>query len=353
MVWTCDIRSGVKWSDGVPLTSKDIAFTYRFILDNGLSSFSDYLPFNPTFETPNDTTLIWKSEKPTFAPTVPPWVPILPEHIWSKYDGQGAKAIKAVDPLADGPMVGSGPFVLTEWKPGEFFTMDANKDYWGGSPTIDEIVYQIFDNREAMVQALKGGQIDFADDLNPTLFNALQGEDDIATNAAAPPTFTNFAWNFGSTDMPNDTHNPALEDLVVRQAVSYGTNLQAHRRLACSRAMPCRGPRSRFPSRPGTSSHPPTSCTPSTREGQADPRRRRLRRHRQRRHPRGSRRRTAARVQRPDDQQLSGSNDIGKLMQGWMKDIGIQLNLQPVSESKALRGVGRRRLRRLHLGLGR
>jgi len=78
MVWTCDIRSGVKWSDGVPLTSKDIAFTYKFILDNGLSSFSDYLPFNPTFETPNDTTLIWKSEKPTFAPTVPPWVPILP-----------------------------------------------------------------------------------------------------------------------------------------------------------------------------------------------------------------------------------------------------------------------------------
>jgi peptide/nickel transport system substrate-binding protein len=333
--WTCTIRSGVMWSDGVPLTSKDIAFTYKFILDNALSSFSDYLPFNPTFETPNDTTLIWKSEKPTFAPTVPPWVPIVPEHIWSKYDGQGAKAIKAVDPLADGPMVGSGPFVLTDWKPGEFWTMEANKDYWGGSPTIDEIVYQVYDNTEAMVQALKGGQIDFADDLNPTLFNALKGESNIATNAAAPSTFTNFAWNFGSPDMPHDTHNPALNDLVVRQAVSYGTNLQG---IVDSVYQ--------GDAEPGTTVTLPASPwhyePPADQLYNFDP---------------------AKANQILDDagyvdtdndgiredpnggqplefniltlNSVQGSNDIGKLMQGWMKDIGIQFDLQPVSEDKA------------------
>ncbi len=335
MVWTCDIRSGVKWSDGVPLTSKDIAFTYKFILDNGLSSFSDYLPFNPTFETPNDTTLIWRSEKPTFAPTVPPWVPILPEHIWSKYDGQGAKAIKAIDPLADGPMVGSGPFVLTEWKPGEFFTMEANKDYWGGSPTIDEIVYQVFDNREAMVQALKGGQIDFADDLNPTLFNALEGEDNITTNAATPSTFTNFAWNFGSPDMPHDTHNPALEDLVVRQAVAYGTNIQAIvDSVFQGDAVP--GTTVTLPKSPWHYEPPADQLYTYDPEkakqilddaGYVDTDNDGIR-------------------EAPDGGQplsfnvltinsSAGSNDTGKLMQGWMKDIGIQLNLIPVSESKA------------------
>ena len=96
MTWTCDIRSGVKWSDGQPLTAADIAFTYNFQLDNGLAAFKNYLPFHPKFTAPDATTLVWKSEEPTFAPNVPPWVPIIPEHVWAKYDGESPKDIKAV-----------------------------------------------------------------------------------------------------------------------------------------------------------------------------------------------------------------------------------------------------------------
>ena len=51
-------------------------------------TFSDYLPFNPTFETPDRLTLVWKSEEPTQAPTVPPYIPILPEHVWGALDGK-------------------------------------------------------------------------------------------------------------------------------------------------------------------------------------------------------------------------------------------------------------------------
>jgi peptide/nickel transport system substrate-binding protein len=334
-VWTCKIRSGVTWSDGQPLTSKDIAFTYRFILDNGLSAFSDYLPFSPTFETPDDTTLVWKSKQPTFAPTIPPWIPILPEHIWSQYDGIGAKEIKAVDPLADGPMVGSGPFVLDEWKPGEFFTMTANKSYWGGVPTIDEIVYQVFDNREAMVQALKSGDIDFADDLNPTLFNALKGEDNIETNAAAPSYFTNLAWNFGSPDMPNDTHNPALENLVVRQAVAYGTNKQAivdsvfqgNAEVGTTITLPASRWHYEPPADELYNYDPEKAKQILDDAGYVDSDGDGIRED-----PNGG---------RPLEFNIltlnssAGSNDTGKLMQGWMQDIGIQFNLQPVGEDKA------------------
>jgi peptide/nickel transport system substrate-binding protein len=335
LVWTCKIRSGVMWSDGQPLTSKDIAFTYRFILDNGLASFSDYLPADSTFETPDDTTLIWTTGKPTFAPTVPPWVPIVPEHIWSQYDGTDAKTIKSVKVLADGPAVGSGPFVLTQWNPGEFWKMEANKSYWGGSPTIDEVVFQIFDNTEAEVQALKGGQIDFADNLNPTLFNALEGEDNIATNAAAPSTFNNFAWNFGSSDMPNDTHNPALEDLTVRQAVAYGTNLQA---IVDSvfQGDAIVGTTVTLPSSPWHYEPPADQLYNFDPEkakqilddaGYVDTDGDDIR-------------------EDPDGGQplefniltlnsVQGSNDTGKLMQDWMKDIGIKFNLEPVGDSKA------------------
>ena len=87
------IRDDVKWHDGEQLTAKDIAFTYRFILDNGLSTFSDYLPYNPTFETPDDFTLVWKSEEPTLAPTVPPYIPIIPEHVGESSTGSPRREI--------------------------------------------------------------------------------------------------------------------------------------------------------------------------------------------------------------------------------------------------------------------
>ena len=164
MTYTCAIRDDAMWHDGEPLTSKDIAFTYRFILDNELSVFTDYLPYEPTFETPDDTTLIWKSTEPTFAPTLPPYIPIIPEHIWAPLDGKPGKEIKGFENV---PAVGSGPFQLVEWEPDQFFRMEARPGHFFGTPTIDEVVYQIFQNKEAEAQALRAGQIDFAYDLSP------------------------------------------------------------------------------------------------------------------------------------------------------------------------------------------
>ena len=133
MTYTCDIREGVMWSDGQPLTAEDIAFTYTFIVENkGTSVFGDYFPFEPTFEAPDATTLIWHSQKPTFAPEIPPWVYILPKHIWEPLDGASAQEIKGFKNV---PSVGSGAFNLVEWEPGKFFRMEANKDYWYGTPT--------------------------------------------------------------------------------------------------------------------------------------------------------------------------------------------------------------------------
>jgi peptide/nickel transport system substrate-binding protein len=222
MTWTCNIRSGVKWSDGEDLTSEDIAFTYKFIVDNHQPAFKDYFPYDPTFESPDPTTLVWHSTEPTFAPTIPPWVPILPPQVWQPLDGKPSTEIKGYPNV---PAVGSGPFVLEDWKQGQSFTMTANNSYWGGAPTMDEVVFEEYQNKEAMVQALKSGQVDFADDLNPTLFNALKGEPNVGTVGATPSYFSNFAFNFGGQG-PGDTHHPAINDLDVRLAVAHAIDKQ-------------------------------------------------------------------------------------------------------------------------------
>ena len=101
-VWTCHLRDGLKWSDGQPLTSEDVAFTYRFVIDNNIPQYKSYFPSDPTFETPDPTTLIWKAKEPTFAPSMPPWVYIVPEHVWAPYDGKDLKTIRDVSQTPGG-----------------------------------------------------------------------------------------------------------------------------------------------------------------------------------------------------------------------------------------------------------
>ena len=119
MTWTCPIRDDVTWHDGEPLTADDIAFTYRFTLDNGLSTFADYLPYNPTFETPDDFTLVWNSEEPTLAPTVPPYIPRRPSPEYGRWRQAGSRSTRC------GPARGGGdgrrapgPPTRSCWPPG-------------------------------------------------------------------------------------------------------------------------------------------------------------------------------------------------------------------------------------------
>ena len=70
--WTCHLREGLRWSDGTPLTSKDVAFSYRFVIDNEIPQYKSEFPSNPVFTTPDEHTLVWTADEPTFAPDSPP-----------------------------------------------------------------------------------------------------------------------------------------------------------------------------------------------------------------------------------------------------------------------------------------
>ncbi len=230
MTWTLKVRDDVTWHDGQPLTAEDVAFTYQFIADYQMPFFKDYVPFDPTFEAPDPTTVIWRSSEPTFAPTIPPWIYILPKHVWGRFttvSDDPKEVRKAAKEFENFPPVGSGPFKLVEWEKGQFFRFEANENWWGGPPkALDEIVFKVYGSQEAMAQALRSGEIDFAEGLNPTLFNALKDEPNIATHVADAGCWGNIAFNFGGQG-PEETHHPAIEDLRVRQAIAHAIDKQA------------------------------------------------------------------------------------------------------------------------------
>jgi peptide/nickel transport system substrate-binding protein len=220
-VWTCKIRSGLKWSDGVPLTSKDIAFTYRFVIAKQFGYFSGYFKDGTTFETPDDTTLIWKSPTPTNGPMVPAWVYIAPEHIWGKYMGSDVKDITSAKVV---PVVSSGPYTMTAATPGQNWTFTRNPNFWGDRPAYDQIVFQLYSNQEAMVQALKNGQIDVADGLEGNLLPAVKALPNVAIQNVVSDFWVNMAFNFGGPRAGKPL--PALKDIQVRKAIVMAIDKQ-------------------------------------------------------------------------------------------------------------------------------
>jgi peptide/nickel transport system substrate-binding protein len=223
LTWTYHIRKGATFSDGKPITAKDAAFTYQLMITNADARRGNgNLVLNMESATAtNDDTLVIKVKKPSPV-MLSLEAPIVPEHIWAPQAG------KIADYKNDTfPMVGSGPFQVTEFKTDQFIRMKANKSYWGGAPKYDEIVFRYFKNSDAAVLALGKGEVDIVGDMTAAQFNSLNGKAGITLNRAANRRFTSITFNPGAatnTGQKFGDGHPALADVKVRQAIHHAIN---------------------------------------------------------------------------------------------------------------------------------
>ncbi len=223
LVWTYQIRHGVKWTDGVPLTAADVAYTFQRDIQPGSVEFSDNSAYVQNITSVKQTgpyTVVMTVSKPT--PNMDKLiVPILPKHIWEHVSE------KQVSTFANSNPVGSGAFIVTKFNINQSVELKANPNYWGGKPGISKLVFQNFTNPSAEAIALKNGSIDFAEGLTPALFNSLKGVPGVALNNAPSGNWDELAFNTGAqtvTNKPIGNGNPALRDLNVRLAISYALN---------------------------------------------------------------------------------------------------------------------------------
>ena len=81
LTWTFHLQEGVKWHDGEPFTSADVKYTYETLQESGLGLYAGYLDGITSIETPDDLTVVMKTDKPK-ANMLQSTTPILPKHIW-------------------------------------------------------------------------------------------------------------------------------------------------------------------------------------------------------------------------------------------------------------------------------
>ena len=215
--WTFKIRENATWNDGVPLTAKDVAFTYNYIIDNELTNWTSYTQGIKHATAVDDTTVRFDCSEPK-ADMLRVYLPIVPEHVWSKVAGKDAGLGHPNTP----PIVGSGPFKCVEWKKSSYVKLVANKAYWRGAPKIDELYLEYYTNADTMVQDLKSGNIDGCSGILDAQYRQLQTVPGIEARTIGTNGFDELAFNCYSRGPSRG--NPVLKDPKFRQAVNWAVD---------------------------------------------------------------------------------------------------------------------------------
>lgn len=156
---TFHLREGVTWHDGQPFTAADVAFSaievWKPLQNIGRSLFANL----DRVETPDDHTAVFVFSQPTPLQLIELALPVvssvLPKHI---YEGTDI----AANP-ANTALVGTGPFIWGEYKPGEYFLLKKNPAYWQPDlPRVDELVFRVLPDRAAAASSLEADEIQLA-----------------------------------------------------------------------------------------------------------------------------------------------------------------------------------------------
>ena len=181
LTWTFNIRRDVRWHDGQPFTAHDVDFTFNRIIYNTDIPASSRPTFN--FRHLNEATGEWEESPMTVTAlddytiqcVLPvPFAPFLrsmgtaiyPKHILEKHVNEGTFTDVWGIETDPSEVIGTGPFTIASYVPGERVVLQRNPDYWlkddegNALPYLDEIVHVIVPELEAELTAFLAGESD-------------------------------------------------------------------------------------------------------------------------------------------------------------------------------------------------
>ncbi len=214
---TFKLAPDLKWSDGEPITSKDVKWSLENLGKYGIL-FSGYTENVSSIQTPDPETVIVNTTKPDTRLVGGLFVWILPEHIWGKQTPKQLQGSYRPTP----PMVGSGPYVVTEFDSNRIVRMERNPEFRGEAPAFDELQWIKYGSADAVERALGLGEVDMVTEVQPATFGRLGDTENVEAVNSPSPSFTQLAFNLCSAqNCPDAKFNPAVQDRTVRQAIAF------------------------------------------------------------------------------------------------------------------------------------
>ena len=211
LIWTVELRKDAKFTDGQPLTSEDVVYTYNAAAESG--SVID-LSVMKSVEAIDHYIVQFTLKQPqsTFVNLLLT-LGIVPKHAHGK-------------DYATNP-IGSGPFKLVQWDKGQQLIVEANPEYYGSAPAFKKLTF-LFLGEDAAFAAAKAGTVDIA--YLPPAFGkqAVPGMRLVTLNSV-----DNRGMMFpvvkagGTTKEGIPVGNDVTADLAIRKAINFAIDRQA------------------------------------------------------------------------------------------------------------------------------
>lgn len=153
LTWTFKIRKGIKFHNGDPLTSEDVAFSVtRFASKESTNPWSPYLRGNfNSVSTPDPYTFIYKSQRPEPPLAIPfAWTRILPKKYFEKVGQEGFRKAP----------IGCGPWKFSKFVSKTSMELVANTSHWRQVPAFEKIIDYMVPEESTRVAMLKKGEVD-------------------------------------------------------------------------------------------------------------------------------------------------------------------------------------------------
>ncbi len=228
---TFHLRSDVRWHDGTPFTSADVASHFNRVISppSGLFS-SQRAPFLDVvdIQTPDQSTVVFVTEQPNagllrnFAGG---HYMVVSKHVMERETAENPRGLRS-NPDA---LIGTGPFTFVSYEPGNTFELRKNPDYWDeGKPYLDRIQYFIIKDSAARFAALVTGRVHTTPSGTASLTPAQATE--IRSGYADTINLVESRGPFWMGAAFNSTRAP-FDDPRVRQALSLAVDRDAYLKL--------------------------------------------------------------------------------------------------------------------------
>jgi len=165
---TFHLNPKARFSDGQPITSADVVFSFNLLRTKGRPQHRAAYALVKSIEAPDAATVRYDATgaQDRELPLTLALMPVLPKH---RVDPERFTETSLEIPL------GSGPYRITQMRPGERLMLTRNPDYWGrdlpihrGLYNFDEIQIEYFRDANSLFEAFKAGLVDYRDETSPT-----------------------------------------------------------------------------------------------------------------------------------------------------------------------------------------
>ena len=223
--WSFKLRKGIKFHNGAPLTSKDVAFSIEKMRDEkGGSLQAPNFKDVTEIQTPDDQTVIFVTKQP---------LAIFLDRLENRFILSKVAGDKFGDKLYENP-IGTGPYKFVSYQRGGNMVFTRNDDYWGGKAAIKEVIFKKVTEDAARLAALESGQADFVNNIPVHEVARLQKHPRVRVDQVEGLRMFFLAFNM--------THKP-WDNKLVRQAANYSVDAPAIvKNIFDGIGYPCNGP---------------------------------------------------------------------------------------------------------------